>query len=120
MYAGCQADRTTDDVCLGEGRVVYPLAAEGALQPPGHLEYAALPFDVTQVLLPAAVGHVLPENHDPGVPRHLVPKADIQQVDHGGRVAGELGVVFGIELLRGRVDVRGVDVLIHRVGAWLG
>src|SRR5206468_12878963 len=70
--AGGEPDGPPDDVGLGEGRVVYPIAPEGALQSPGDLEDAALALDVPQILFPAAIGHILPEQDDSWIPHHLI------------------------------------------------
>ena len=71
----CQADRPAHDVGLGQRRVVDAVAAELALQPPGHLEDAALALDLAEVLVAGRVGHVLAEDEDARVARHLVAHA---------------------------------------------
>ena len=86
-----EPDRAADDVGLGERRVVHAVAPERPLQSPGHLEDAALALHVGQVVLAAAVGHVLAEDDDPRVARHLVAQADVEQVDHGRRIARQSG-----------------------------
>ena len=110
--ASRQADRAADDVGLGERRVVDPVAAELLLQSPGDLEDAALALHLAEVLLAAGVGHVLAEDDDARIARHLVLQAGVEQVHHRGRVAGELRIVLGVELLGGRIDVGRVDVLV--------
>ena len=84
------------------------------------LKTPPLPFTSARLVLAAGVGYVLPEDHDPGIPRHLVLEAAVEQVDHRGRIAGEARIVLGIELLRGGIDVRRIDVLVDRVERGLG
>jgi hypothetical protein len=57
-------DGPADDARLGQGAVENPLGPEAALQVVGHLEDAPLPLDLSQVILPGAVGHVLSEDDD--------------------------------------------------------
>ena len=71
------------------------------------------------MLLPAHIGHILAEHEDPRIARHLVAEAPIQEVDHGRRVAAELGRVLGVELLRRRIDGRGVHIEERRFGLGL-
>src|SRR6202011_3385698 len=64
--AGSHAGGATDDVGLGDGRVEYAVGTELHLQPGGQFEHATLAFDqfLLEVVLPAAVGHVFPEDHN--------------------------------------------------------
>ena len=64
------------------GELKTRVRAELALQVVGDLEDAALALDRGQALLAAAVGHVLAEDDDRRVARHLVVQAGVQQVDH--------------------------------------
>src|SRR5581483_10688276 len=68
-------DGAAHDVGLGERGIVHAIAAELALEPPRHLEHPALPLHLVEVLLAAHVGHVLAEQEDPRVRRHIVPEA---------------------------------------------
>ena len=54
------------------------------LQPGGQFEHAALAFDqfLLEVLLPAAVGHVFPEDHNAFVTAHLVAQRGVDQIGH--------------------------------------
>ncbi len=114
-----ESDRTPDDVGLGERRVVDPRAAELLLQSPGDLEDAALPLHLADVPFARDVGDVFAEDENAWIAHHLVAQAAVDQVDHRGRLARELRVVFGVELFGRRIDVGRIDVLIDRVGARL-
>ena len=103
-----ETDGASHDVCLGEGRVVDAVAAELPLQAPGHLEDAALAFDFLEVLLAADVGDVLAEHEDARVARHLIFHARVEQIHHGGGLTRKVGIVLGVELLGGGIDVRRV------------
>ena len=118
--AGREPDRPAHDVGFGEWRVVDALAPELALQAPGDLEDPALPLHFLEVLLAAGVGHVFAEDDDARLARHLVLKACIEQIHHRGGIACELGVVLGVELFGGRVDVRRVHVAQRRFRSRLG
>src|SRR6266700_6332552 len=85
--ARCHSSRSTDDRCLGKRRVEYPVGAEIALQAKRQLEHAAFAFDhlLLQILLAAAIGHVLPEDHDALVSLHLIAQRGVDQVGHGLR-----------------------------------
>ena len=107
--AGRQPDGPADDVRFGERRVVDAIAAELALQTPCDLEDAAFALHFLEVLLATDVGDVLAEYQDPGVARHFILHAGIEQIHHGGRLAREMGIVFGIELLGRGIDIRRVD-----------
>ena len=115
-----QPDGAAHDVRLGEGRVVDPIAPELPLQAPRDLEHPALPLHLLEILLPARVGHVLAVHENAWVPRHLVFEAAVQQIHHRRGIPRELGVVFGVELLGGGVDVGRVDVEQRRLGLGLG
>ena len=76
--------------------------------PCGDLEDAALAFHLGQVLLAAAIGHVLAEGYDQRVAAHLLMQRGVDQVDHGLGLAVELG--GRTELVRGGIDLIGVQV----------
>ena len=116
-----QADRAANDVGLSKRRVVHAVAAELPLQPPRHLEHTALALHLAEVLLAGDVGHVFAEHEDARVAAHLVLHADVEKVHHGGGIARELWIVFGVELFAGRVHIRRVDAEMHGVGTrlWL-
>ena len=118
--ARSQPDGPANDVGLGQRRVVDAVAPERALQPPGDLEHPTLPLHVAEVPFPAAIRHILAEDHDPRIACHFVAQADVEQVDHGGGIAGEAGIVLGVELLGRGVHVRRVHVAVDRVGGGLG
>ena len=63
-----------DNVCFGQRRIEDAVAAELGLQPGRQLEDAALALhqSFTQILLAAAVGHVLAEDDDARIAPHLV------------------------------------------------
>ena len=82
--------------------------AEPPLQAVGDLEDAALALDLVEARLAGAVGHVLAEDDDARVARHLVAQAGVEQVDH--RLGVALGDGLGGEAARGRIDVGRVDV----------
>src|SRR5438445_3504854 len=115
-----EADRPAHDVGFRQGRVVDALAPELTLQAPGDLEDPALALDLLEELLAAAVRHVLPESEDARIAGHLVLEAGVEQVHHRGGIAGEPGIVLGVELLRGGVDVGRIDVEQRGLGARLG
>ncbi len=91
--AGGHADGPPHDGGLGEGGVVDPPGSVSALEVVGDLEHPPLALHLVQALLAGAVRHVLPEDHDPRVPRHLVVQARVEQVHHrlGGAVGDRLG-----------------------------
>ena len=84
-----------------------------------HLEHTALTLDLAQVLLTGHVGHVFAEHEDAFVARHLVAHAGVEQVHHGGGLARELRIVFGIELFRRWIDVGRVHAEHDCIGAGL-
>ena len=73
--------------------------AEVLLQAVGGLEDAALALHLVQDLRPAGVGHILAEDQDAGIPRHLVLQGGVDEVDHGLRCPwpGRPAAAFGIE-----------------------
>ncbi len=65
--------------------------AELGLQSVRDLEDAALALHLRQVLLAAAIRHVLAESHDARIAAHLFMQRGVQQIDHGLRLALEFG-----------------------------
>ena len=88
------------------------------LQAVGDLEDAALAGHRRQRVRSAAVGHVLAEDDDPRVARHLVLERAVDGRDH--RVGSALGRRLGGEGAGGGIDVGRVDVERDRVGRRLG
>ena len=79
------------------------------LQAVGDLEDAALALDLGEARFARAVGHVLAEDHDARVARHLVVQARVEQVDHGLR-ARPAAAARCAKAAERRVDVGRVDV----------
>ena len=75
------------------------------LQAVRDLEHAALALDLAQVLLARHVGHIFAKHENAFVARHLVFHADVEQIHHRRRLARELRIVLGVELLARRIDV---------------
>ncbi len=111
--AGRHADGAPDDVRLGERRVEHADAAERALQAVRHLEDAAFARDRLQRALARAVRNVLAEDDDPRVPRHFVLERAVDGRDH--RVGPAFRHGLRAELARRGIDVRGIDVQLHRI-----
>src|SRR5258705_18866 len=111
---GREPDGSTNDVGFGQGGVVHAVAAELALQPPRHLEDAALALHFLQVLHAADVGDVLAEDEDPRIARHLVLHAAVEQIHHRRGLAREMRIVLGVELLRCGIDVGRIHPLQRR------
>ena len=106
------AHRPADDVGLGQRRVEHALAPEGALQPQGGLEHAALALHLGQRLGAAAVGHVFAEHEDARVAGHLVREGAVDGRHHRDRrVFGRAG---DVEAVVRRIDVGRVHVAQHR------
>ena len=114
-----QANGAAKNIRLGERRVVHAATAELFLQPPRHLEDATLAFDFAEVLFAGDVGHIFTEDEDFWVAPHFVLHAHVEHVHHRGRLAGELRVVLGVELLARRIHVRRVDGVVHGAGVGL-
>jgi hypothetical protein len=76
------------------------------LQVRSYFEDAAFAFDVIDEFVARAIGNVFAENDDPSVALHLRVQTTIDQVDHRAGVAAQLNLDFGVELLRGRIDLR--------------
>ena len=57
-----------------------------------------LALHLVEYELPGCVGDVLPEEDDTGIPIHLVPKTDVEQIDHReGTFVPEFRRVLGVE-----------------------
>ena len=84
------ADAAADDVRFGQRRVEDAVAAELPLQAVGDLEHAALAGDGGERLLAAGVGHVLAEDDDARIARHLVAQRGVDGVHHRVRRARRL------------------------------
>ena len=114
------ADRTPDDVCLGERRIENASSAKFSLQVRRHLEHAAFAFDAFEIFFTRAIGHVLAKDDDTRVAFHLFVHAAVDEIDHRAGVAGEFGTVFGIEQLTvGRIDIGREHVSECRFGCGL-
>ena len=97
------ADGAADDVGFGQRRIEDARRAESPLQSPGGFEYAALALHVGQVLLAAAIGHVLAENHDARVALQFIGQRGGHHLDHGLDLAGKSRL--GFKRARARIDV---------------
>ena len=116
MPARRHADGAADDARLGERRVVDAVAAEGALQPVGHLEHAALAGHAFERRLAAAVGNVFAEDDDARVALHLVLQRAVDRRDHRVRLA--FGNGRALEFRRRRIDVWRIDEQLDGVADW--
>ena len=116
----CEPHGPADDRGFGKRRVVHALAAEFFLQSPCDFEDATLALHFTEIRFARDVGHILTEDEDFIVAPHFVFHAGIEQIDHRRRLAGELRVVFGIELLARGIDIRRIDRKAYRVRVRLG
>ena len=120
------ADGAADDVGLGQRRVEDALAAVLALQAGGELEDSALAFDllVLQVFFAAAVGNVFAEHDDARVAPHLVLQAGVDEIGHGAVAGLDVTPVlrgrgmhgFGLERVRGGIEVGRIDELLVGIG----
>ena len=79
-----------DDVGLGQRRVEAAGLTEGALQPVGRAEHAALALDVGEHRL-AGVGHVLAEHPDALVGRHLLVQRALDGLAQRHAIAAVVG-----------------------------
>jgi hypothetical protein len=75
----------------------------------GDLEHAALALQVRKRRFAADVGDVLAKDDHLLVPRHLLVQARVQEVHHRLGIAGRPRL--GVERIRGRIDLRRVDVV---------
>ena len=100
------------------GELNTRVAAERPLQAVRDLEDAALAGHGRQRARSAAVGHVLAEDDDARVARHLVLERAIDRRDH--RVGPAVRRRASGKRVGGRIDVRRIDVKRDRVGRRLG
>src|SRR5277367_7200084 len=102
----------TDNVCLGQRRIEGAVAAEFGLQARRQLKDAALALDqsLTQILLAAAVGHVLAKDDDARIAPHLVLQAGVDEIRH--RPFLRIGSLrrLRLQLGAGRVVVLRIDM----------
>ena len=94
-----------------------------ALQSRGQLEDAALALHLllAQILLAAAVGHILAEHHDALVALHLVLEAGVDEVGHRLLAAGRLGGQrrtnrLGLKRRRRGIEIGRIQILHVRPG----
>ena len=82
------------------------------------LKTPPLPFDLSQRLFAAGVGHVFAVDHNARIAAHLVVQAGVDQVGHGARTAAlcaaglsSAGIARRVRLLSGKGRAGGVKVV---------
>jgi hypothetical protein len=112
------ADGAADDVRLGKRRVEDALASVQLLEPVRHFEDASLAGHLRERALAARIRHVLAEDDDARVARHLVAQRRVDRGHH--RVGRAAWSGFGLELGGRGIDGRREHVAVCGVGSGLG
>ena len=106
---------TPNDVRFRQRRIVNALGAELLLQTPCDFEDSTLAPHLVDVLLAGNIGDILPKHDNARVPQHLIPHTLVEEIHHGRRIATELRIILGVELLRNRINVGRVHMQVERL-----
>ena len=107
------ADGAAHDGGFSQRSIEGAAGAELHLQPGGDLEHSAFAFDVVEIFLARAIGHVLAEDQDVGIAPHLFAQSGVDQIHHGLGFAGEMR--RRCKFVRCRIDAFRVQMLQHRL-----